>query len=157
MHKIYLGNTNPRFTLENSSDEEGFALIELVVVVAVLAILAAIAIPSFTSINQEARVASAKTILANIAKECAVKLAGSGSDLTYIIPTADTYTFTSSGSTTGACEEGEIYTMTDPSGDLPTFRYSTLNGEKTCLASSNGLNALGCDTSTTPGAADGTW
>ena len=60
-------------------------MIELVVVVAVLAILAAIAIPSFTSLNAEAKVAGAKTTLANLAKECAVKLVDSD-------PNNETYT-----------------------------------------------------------------
>tara|TARA_Y100001970_G_scaffold294164_1_gene447813 strand:- start:2434 stop:2949 length:516 start_codon:yes stop_codon:yes gene_type:complete len=49
---------------------EGFSLVELVVVIAVLAILSSVAIPAFIGIRNNAKVSSAKTSLINILKEC---------------------------------------------------------------------------------------
>ena len=52
------------------TDEQGFSLIELVVVVAVLAILAAIGIPSFNAIIKQALLAITKTSLIDNYKQC---------------------------------------------------------------------------------------
>jgi len=51
-------------------DNEGFSLIELVVVVAVLAILAALGIPSFNAIIKQALLAITKTSLIENYKQC---------------------------------------------------------------------------------------
>ena len=51
-------------------NNEGFSLIELVVVVAVLAILAAIGIPSFNAIIKQALLAITKTSLIDNYKQC---------------------------------------------------------------------------------------
>jgi Tfp pilus assembly protein PilE len=53
-------------------------LIELVVVVAVLAILAAVAIPSFTSLSDDARLNSSKQMLVGMYKECKFNEARTG-------------------------------------------------------------------------------
>ena len=50
--------------------EQGFSLIELVVVVAVLSILSSIAIPSFKCLANKAKATSALTALKQIKKEC---------------------------------------------------------------------------------------
>ena len=49
---------------------EGFSLIELVVVIAVLAILAAVALPNFLGVQKDGQIAAAKNTLATIVKEC---------------------------------------------------------------------------------------
>ena len=136
--QAYLQSPKARRVLSRKPGEKGFSLIELVVVVAVLAILAAIAIPSFTSISEEARVAGAKSALANLAKECAVKLVGSGAK-TYVNPTIDTYTISSS-SGTAVCAQSDVYTATPAGGStLPTFSYNASTGAKSCTA------GLGCN------------
>ncbi len=53
--------------------EEGFTLLELVVVVAVLAVLSAIAIPYFTCIPREAKASAAIAAMKQIQKECITK------------------------------------------------------------------------------------
>lgn len=73
--QAYLQNSKTRKVLSKKPVEAGFSLIELVVVVAVLAVLAAIAIPGYNSVTEKGRTASAKSALANAAKECAVSRA----------------------------------------------------------------------------------
>ena len=68
--QAYLCKPSTQRVLSRKPGERGFSLIELVVVVAVLAILAAIAIPSFTSLSDDARLNSSKSIIANMYKEC---------------------------------------------------------------------------------------
>lgn len=52
--------------------EEGFSLLELVVVISILGILISISIPLFSDIRKQAQVSQAKNALATIVKECIV-------------------------------------------------------------------------------------
>ncbi len=146
--QAYLNSPRARKALSKKPGEEGFSLIELVVVVAVLAVLSAIAIPNFTNISNKARASSASTTLATIVKECAAKLADSGSG-TYIAPTLNGYTWGESANgaaVTGQrnCMSSGVYeAKSSDTTEFPTWRYDVGNGNKTCVASSNALNR-GC-------------
>jgi prepilin-type N-terminal cleavage/methylation domain-containing protein len=76
--KAYLQNPRTQRALNRKPGDKGFSLIELVVVVAVLAILAAVAIPSFTSLSDDARLNSSKQMLVGIYKECKFNEARTG-------------------------------------------------------------------------------
>ena len=76
--QAYLRNPKTQRVLRSRPSDKGFSLIELVVVVAVLAILAAIAIPQFTQLSDDARINSAKSIIANMYKECEFNKARKG-------------------------------------------------------------------------------
>jgi type IV pilus assembly protein PilA len=143
----YLQSPKTKAILSKKPTDQGFSLIELVVVVAVLAILAAIAIPAFTSINDEARVSGAKATLANLVKECAVKLVGTGA-VTYTLPTLNGYTLSATGAA-GTCAAANVYTAT-PNTGIPTgtFVINAANGQKTCT----GGNGVGCSAT-----ANGVW
>ena len=71
----YLKNKKVQKTLNTKPGEEGFSLIELVVVIAVLAILSAVAIPAFVGVQANARASAVKNGLANGVKECVVRAA----------------------------------------------------------------------------------
>ena len=162
--QLYLNSPQTKKVLSKKPGEEGFSLIELVVVVAVLAIIAAIAIPSFTSLNAEARVAGAKTVLANLVKECAVKILDSNpNNQDYIAANyqpngyqAVTSSLIDETVTTGDCNDANIYTLTplpntNGTFDLPSFSLNAQPGEgvpaKTCEEGDNATSsnrALGC-------------
>ena len=68
----YLKSKRVQKALTTKPGEEGFSLIELVVVIAVLAILSAVAIPSFTNVQANARASAVQNGLVNGVKECFV-------------------------------------------------------------------------------------
>ena len=71
----YLQSKKVQKTLQAKPGEEGFSLVELVVVIAVLAILSAVAIPAFVGVQANARASAVKNGLVNGIKECVVKAA----------------------------------------------------------------------------------
>ena len=79
-----------------SNEEEGFSLIELVIVVAVLGVLSAIAIPAFQGIVFRAEVTVAMAHLRTAAGECAVKIAQGEANPNYKIP-SNTGSYTKTG------------------------------------------------------------
>ena len=54
-------------------DNQGFSLVELVVVIGVLSILSAVAIPNFICIIRKSKATSALTAIGNVRKECITK------------------------------------------------------------------------------------
>ena len=68
----FLKNKKVQRTLTTKPGEEGFSLVELVVVIAVLAILSAVAIPAFVGVQANARASAMKNGLANGVKECVI-------------------------------------------------------------------------------------
>ena len=71
----FLKNKRVQKTLSAKQGEEGFSLVELVVVIAVLAILSAVAIPAFVGVQARARASAVKNGLVNGVKECVVRAA----------------------------------------------------------------------------------
>ncbi len=143
--KAYLNSPKARKALSTKPGEEGFSLIELVVVVAVLAALSAIAIPSFTNISMKAKATAAANTVANVAKSCAVKFAADDPSKTFPAVTLDGYASFSivqgtgasaTSSTTNCSTAGVITAKADDEDDLPTFKYDIQSGAKTCDANS---------------------
>ena len=71
--KNYLKNKRVQKALTTKPGEEGFSLVELVIVIAVLAILSAVAIPAFNNVQDNAKASAVQNGLVNGLKECAVK------------------------------------------------------------------------------------
>ena len=145
--KAYLNSPRARKALSKKPGEEGFSLIELVVVVAVLAILSAIAIPSFTSISLKAQASAAANTVATVAKECAVKFANGETTPSRPIVTPDGYGAVSvsspvgSGATIRCTRTGSITaaaTDSSASRTLPDFVYNVATGDKTCTTGLTG-------------------
>ena len=151
--KAYLSSPRARKALAAKPGEEGFSLIELVVVVAVLAILSAIAIPQFASISLKAQASAAANTVATVAKECAVKYAnGDNAPLRPVVKpdgygnvvvtagTGDTAAHTTSTSCTRTGVISATPTDTSVNRVLPTFSYDVSDGSKTCTSGLTGCS-----------------
>ena len=69
----YLNSKRVQKALTTKPGEEGFSLVELVIVIAVLAILSAVAIPAFNNVAANAKASAVQNGLVNSLKECAVR------------------------------------------------------------------------------------
>ena len=69
----YLASPKTKKALARRPGEEGFSLIELVVVIAVLAIHSAVAIPAFVGVQANGKASAVKNGLVNGVKECVVR------------------------------------------------------------------------------------
>ena len=81
--KSYLKSKRVQKALTTKPGEEGFSLVELVIVIAVLAILSAVAIPAFNNVQNNAKASAVQNGLVNGLKECAVRDAENEDDLTF--------------------------------------------------------------------------
>ena len=77
LFEIFLKSKKVQKTLVTKPGEEGFSLVELVVVIAVLAVLSAVAVPAFVGVTANARASAVKNGLVNGVKECVVRDADS--------------------------------------------------------------------------------
>ena len=112
--------------------EEGFTLLELVVVVAVLAVLSAIAIPYFTCIPREAKASAAIAAMKQIQKECITKTLSQQTEV-YSPLNLKGYQIQSDGSNGcyGNVSTGIVSAIPDDTNLYPTFNleYNTSGGE----------------------------
>jgi len=106
----FLKKKNVQQVLNTRPGEEGFSLVELVIVIAVLAILSAIAIPAFQGVQSQAKMSAVKNGLVNGVKECVVSAAVNVGDAT-----------------------ATAYTVSQAfKGEYAGYSISPLNGENTC-------------------------
>ena len=79
----YLKSKRVQKALSTKPGEEGFSLVELVIVIAVLAILSAVAIPAFNNVQDNAKASAVQNGLVNGLKECAVRDAENETNLAF--------------------------------------------------------------------------
>ncbi len=113
--------------------EEGFSLIELVVVVSVLGVLSAIAIPSFNCFQRKAQATAALAAIKQIQTECAINKSETGNAGTFISSNLNSYQIQSDGSNGcgGASETGFISAIPSDENVLPTFILASNSNELT--------------------------
>ena len=93
--------------------QNGFTLIELMVVVAIVGILSAVGLPELTKAQDRAKDNTAIATLTNAAKECSLSLITLGDDTDYTGGTADT----PFEEVSGDCENDSTLTLASASGD----------------------------------------
>ncbi len=121
-----------------NSKENGFSLVELIVVLIITAILAQLGFTAFNRYVRRTRAFAAKTALKNIQRECE-----SNRDLEapetftllpirgYSIATRDT------NSCLGQSSDGKVAAIPDNQEEIPSYFYDFLNGEINCIFSGN--------------------
>ena len=117
----YLKNIKVQKVLNTKPGEEGFSLVELVVVIAVLAILSAVAIPAFVGVQANARASAVKNGLVNGVKECVVRAADNKST-----NFADAQSFANAGAYQGYTVSVISTTLDDGSTTSTSSCYSAI-------------------------------
>ena len=152
--RFYLDNNKIKKILSKKPGEEGFSLVELVVVIAVLAILSAVAIPAFQGVQQRAKTSAVKNGLTNGVKECIVKYGMDGvHPFNHSQAYKGQYSSYSIGKLNGSSSCFDARATPDGGKDVakvPWFSisYDLSDGtvEKKC-GNPTGLTDLGCDAS----------
>ena len=141
--------------------EEGFSLVELVVVIAVLAILSAVAIPAFVGVQANARASAVKNGLVNGVKECVVRAADNRSTnftdaQSFKVATAfNGYTVGMKGGNINSCYSALATAVTTANDSNFEITMDPTDGSvsKTCTND----ELAGCNGTEDGNAAAGTW
>ena len=100
--------------------QNGFTLIELMVVVAIVGVLTAVGLPELTKAQNRAKDSAAKATLTNAAKECSLSLITLGNDDDYTGGTANT----PFASVSGTCSEGTTLELDSDSGETASITFN---------------------------------
>ena len=124
--------------------DEGFSLIELVVVVSVLAALSAIVIPTFTCFQRKAQATAALAAMKQIQTECEINKADTANAGTFALSNLNSYQIQSDGSNgcSGASGTGLISAIPSDTNLLPTFILAIDSNELTYSFKGQGDNVL---------------
>ena len=99
-----------------SKQQNGFTLIELMVVIVIVGILTAVGLPELTKSQNKAKSAAAKSLVVNAAKNCSTDLVFG--DTPTALPTGVTGTCASTDSLV-ATDGGETWTITLDANGIP--------------------------------------
>ena len=154
----YLKSKRVQRVLNSRPGEEGFSLVELVIVIAVLAILSAVAIPAFNNVQANARAAAVQNAMVNGLKECTVlEVQGDDTDFEDAASFSDTTAFR--GFELGEMDEDDdgnggdscfaVTATSDPAGQNSDFTIY--------IDSVTGAAIKTCTDDDKPGCNAGTW
>ena len=151
--KNYYSTQHVKKVLSKKPGDEGFSLVELVVVIAVLAILSAVAIPAFQGVQARAKTSAVKNGLVNGIKECIVSDgldAGTGFSVSQAYRGSYTgYNVVELPSRSGTCYAAQASLIT--AADTLVYPWFSINYNQT-----TGVTTKLCDTNKI-GCKNGTW
>ena len=144
----YLSRPATQRVLNKKPGQEGFTLIELVVVIAILAVLIVVALPNFQGVTDDAAAAAGKKYLVDAFTECEVARTR-GVAKTITAPTINRGVFTTTTAITCPTTSASAPTQTFTPGlaTIPIFTINLWSGEKTCVVASRGTG-YGCNSTT---------
>jgi len=109
-------------------NNEGFSLIELIIVISVLSILSAVAIPSFVCVIRKSRATAALSAITNVRKECIVNKLEDKINPKFNGSNLNGYTISdNNGGNECNSSNKKIVARPDNNEDLPSFIYTTDN------------------------------
>jgi len=154
----YLSKPSTQRILSRKPGQEGFSLIELVVVIAVLAVLVAVALPNFLGVQDDGAVAAGKKFLTDGLTECNIARTRGTANPTIRVPGINGGAWSTgagavANNATVACPTdsaaaGATLTFTPTVAANPIFNINLVTGAKTCSRAA----LFNCSA-----AANGTW
>ena len=127
----FLAKPSTKRVLSSKPGEEGFSLIELVVVIAVLAILIVVALPNFQGVTDDAAASAAKKYMADATTECTVNRTR-GKSHSVTAPTINGGVFGTTAAISCPTTSGTTQTFTPSDANIPSFTIDLYSGSKTC-------------------------
>ena len=108
-----------RLAKSKAKKQNGFTLIELMVVVAIVGVLSAVGLPQLTKAQDKAKDSAAVATLTNAAKECSLDIISDADPVT---------TFATFDGITGTCEVDALLSITSESSDATVFETQFVGG-----------------------------
>ena len=146
--KAYLEKPSTRRALSKKPGQEGFTLIELVVVIAILAVLIVVALPNFQGVTDDAGAAAGKKWIVDAFTECSIARTRGISGKTITVPKINGITFSpvaSASAITCPAVKGTLQTSTSGLATIPVFSIDMYDGTKTCAHTATSVaGSYGC-------------
>ena len=119
-----------------NSKQNGFSLVELIVVLIITAILAQLGFTAFNRYARRTRAFAAKTALKNIQRECESNRDLRAPETFTLIPIKG-YSFATrdTNSCYGRSSDGKVAAIADNQEEIPNYFYDFLNGQINCIFS----------------------
>ena len=144
----YLSRPATQRVLRKKPGQDGFTLIELVVVIAILAVLIVVALPNFQGVTDDAAAAAGKKWLVDAFSECTIARTRGITGKTITVPKINGVTFSpiaSASLITCPAAAGTLQTVTPALATIPIFNIDMYSGAKTCAhTSTSTAGSYGC-------------